>query len=102
MKISLSNDAPQSVAVDWLVVPASGKKPLQDATLQKLDRALGGVLAQQFKEESFEAKRGKTLSVAGRGRLKAKHVLIVGLGDGAPSEAVVRLFGVKAGRVAAS
>lgn len=102
MKISLSNDAPQSVTADWLVVPASGKKPLQDATLQKLDRALGGALAAQIKEESFEAKRGKTLSIAGRGRLKAKHVLVVGLGDGGPNEATVRLFGVKAGRIAAS
>ena len=102
MKVSLSNDAPQSVASDWLAVPASGKKPLQDPVLQKIDRALGGALAAQFKEESFEAKRGKTLSMAARGRLRAKHLLVVGLGDGVPSEATVRLLGVKAGRAAMS
>jgi leucyl aminopeptidase len=102
MKITLSNDAPQSVPVDWLVVPASGKKPLSDPTLQKLDRALGGALAAQFKEESFDAKRGKTLSLQGRGRLKAKQLLIVGMGEGGLSEAMVRLLGVKAGRVAQS
>jgi leucyl aminopeptidase len=102
MKISLSNDAPQSVAADWLVVPASGKKPLQDPILQKLDRALGGALSAQVKEEAFEAKRAKSLVVAGRGRVKAKHILIIGLGEGGPSEATVRLYGVKAGRAAMS
>src|ERR1700748_1185997 len=102
MKISLSNDAPQSVVADWLVVPASGKKPLQDPVLQKLDRALGGAIAAEVKEEAFEAKRAKSLVVAGRGRVKAKHILIVGLGEGVPSEAMVRLYGVKAGRAAMS
>jgi leucyl aminopeptidase len=102
MKLSLSNDAPQSVATDWLVVPASGKKPLSDPTLQRIDRAMGGALAAQFKEEGFDAKRGKTLSVPARGRLRAKNLLVVGLGDGVPSEATVRLLGVKAGRAAMS
>jgi leucyl aminopeptidase len=100
MKITLSNDTPQTVAVDWLVVPVSGKKPLLDPTLQKIDRALGGALATQIKEESFEAKRGKTLHLQGRGRLRAKQLLFVGLDDGTQNEATVRLFGVKAGRAA--
>jgi hypothetical protein len=34
MKISLSNDSPQTVAADWLVLPVSSKKPLQDPALQ--------------------------------------------------------------------
>ena len=98
MKISLSNDAPTSVATDWLVVPASGKKPLNEPLLQKLDRALGGVIAAHMKEESFEAKRGKTLHIVlpGKGRVRAKQLLIVGLGEGV-SEATERLYGVKAG-----
>ncbi|HTU61017.1 MAG TPA: M17 family peptidase N-terminal domain-containing protein, partial [Polyangiales bacterium] len=104
MKISLSNDAPLSVAVDWLVVPVSGKKPLQDPLLQKLDRALGGALAAHVKEESFEAKRGKTLTMAlpGKGRVRPKQLLIVGLGEGTGSQAMMRLLGVKAGRIAMS
>ena len=103
MKISLSNDAPQSVVADWLVVPASGKKPLNEPLLQKLDRTLGGAIAAQVKEESFEAKRGKTLQITLplKSRLRAKQLLIVGLGD-ALSEATVRLYGVKAGRAAQS
>jgi leucyl aminopeptidase len=104
MKISLSNDAPLSVAVDWLVVPVSGKKPLQDPLLQKLDRALNGALAAHMKEESFEAKRGKTLQMAlpGKGKVRPKQLLIVGLGEGNASQAAFRLLGVKAGRISSS
>jgi leucyl aminopeptidase len=102
MKISLSNDSPQTVATDWLVVPVSAKKPMQDAMLQKLDRAMGGALAAHVREESFEPKRGKTLSMQGRGKLRAKHLLVVGLGDSTSSEAAMRLLGVKAGRAAAA
>lgn len=104
MKISLSNDAPLSVAVDWLVVPVAGKKPLQDPLLQKLDRALNGAVAAHMKDESFEAKRGKTLQMAlpGKGRVRAKQLLIVGLGESASSQATLRLLGVKAGRIAMS
>ncbi|HEX7480358.1 MAG TPA: leucyl aminopeptidase [Polyangiales bacterium] len=102
MKISLVNDAVQTLTTDWLVVGVSGKKPAQDPIVQKLDRAMGGALAAQIKEESFEAKQGKTLSVQGRGRIKAKHVLLVGLGDAPVSEATARLLGVKAGRAAMS
>ncbi|MET0390454.1 MAG: leucyl aminopeptidase [Polyangiales bacterium] len=103
MKITLSNDSLPSVAADWLVIPASGAKPLTDPLLQKLDRTLGGVITAHVKEASFEAKRGNTLhvSMAGRGdQLRAKHVLIIGLGDNVSSEASMRLFGVKAGRAA--
>ncbi|HEX4354238.1 MAG TPA: leucyl aminopeptidase [Polyangiales bacterium] len=102
MKITLSNDAPQTVVTDWLVVPTASKKPLQDPTLQKIDRASGGALAAQIKEEAFDGKRGKTLTLASRGRLRAKNVLLVGMGDGVSSEATVRLLGVKAGRAAMS
>ncbi len=100
MKISIATDAPQNLHTDWLVVGVSGKKPQLDPTVQKLDRAMNGALAASIKDESFDGKRGKTLSVQGRGRVKAKHVLLVGLGEAPVSEATLRLFGVKAGRAA--
>ncbi len=102
MKISISTEALQSLSTDWLAVGVSGKKPQQDPNVQKLDRAMGGALSACIKEESFEAKPGKTLSVQGRGRLKAKHIVLIGLGDGPLTEARARLFGVKAGRAAMS
>ncbi|HEX2678030.1 MAG TPA: leucyl aminopeptidase [Polyangiales bacterium] len=102
MKITLSNDAPQSVAVDVLVVGVSGKKPAAAPHVQKLDKAMGGALAKLIKEESFEAKRGKTLSLEGRGRVRAKQVMLVGLGEAPLNVATARLLGVKAGRSAMS
>ena len=105
MKIGLSNDSLPSVAVDWLVIPVPGPKPMTDAVLQALDRTLGGVIAAHVKDESFEAKRGSTLhvSMSGRnGELRAKHLLLIGLGDAVLSEAAVRLVGVKSARMAQS
>jgi leucyl aminopeptidase len=102
MKITLAREAPQTLATDWLVVGVSGKKPQSDPVIVKLDRALGGALVAHMKDESFDAKLGKTLALDGRARLKAKQLLVVGLGEGAPSIATLRLFGVKAGRAATS
>jgi leucyl aminopeptidase len=102
MKITLAREAPPSVAADWLVVGVWGKKPQTDPVIVKIDRALGGALTAQMKEESFDAKIGKAISLDGRGRFKAKQLLVVGLGDSQPSLATLRLFGVKAGRAAMS
>ncbi|HKP58156.1 MAG TPA: leucyl aminopeptidase [Polyangiales bacterium] len=102
MKITLAREAPQALATDVLVVGVSGKKPQQDPVIVKLDRALGGALVAHMKDESFDAKVGKTLSIEGRARLRAKLLLIVGLGDGDPPPSTLRLLGVKAGRAAMS
>jgi leucyl aminopeptidase len=102
MKITLAREAPQTVAADWLVIGVSGKKPHLDPVVVKLDRAVGGALVARMKEESFEAKVGKVLALEGRGRLKAKQLLLVGLGDGTPSAATLRLLGVRAARAAMS
>jgi leucyl aminopeptidase len=102
MKITLAREAPQSLATDVLVVGVSGKKPMQDPVIVKLDRALGGALVAHMKEEAFDGKLGKTLSIEGRARLRAKQLLIVGLGEGDPPAATLRLLGVKAGRAAMS
>ncbi len=102
MKITLSAEAPQGIATDLLVVAVSHKKAQLDPVVQKLDRAMGGALANAIKSESFEPKRGKTLSVEGRGRVKAKHVLLVGTGDAKLGTATARLLGVKAGRAGMS
>jgi leucyl aminopeptidase len=102
MKITLAREAPQTVATDWLVVGVSGKKPQLDPVIVKLDRALGGALVASMKEDSFDAKLGKTLALDGRARLKAKQLLVVGLGETAPSIPTLRLLGVKAGRAGMS
>jgi leucyl aminopeptidase len=102
MKITLAREAPASVAADWLVVGVWGKKPQTDPVIVKIDKALQGALSAAIKEESFDSKVGKTLSLDGRGRFKAKQLLVIGLGESQPSSATLRLFGVKAGRAAAA
>jgi leucyl aminopeptidase len=97
MNITLSTEAPASAAVDLLAVGVGSKRPAQDPAIQKLDRAAGGALLEAIKLEDFKGKSGQTLRMLGRGKLKAKRVLLVGLGEreGAPRE---RLSGVKAAR----
>jgi leucyl aminopeptidase len=102
MKITLAREAPQALVTDWLVVGVYGKKPQQDPVIVKLDKALGGALIASMKDESFDAKLGKTLSLDGRARVRAKQVLVVGLGETEPAPAALRLLGVKAGRAAMS
>jgi leucyl aminopeptidase len=97
MNITLSTEAPVSAAVDLLAVGVSGKRPDRDPIIEKLDRATGGALLEAMQLEDFRGKPGQTLRMLGRGKLKAKRLLVVGLGDreGAPRE---RLLGVKAAR----
>jgi leucyl aminopeptidase len=97
MNITLSSEAPAGAAVDLLAVGVDSKRPTHDPLIQKLDRAAGGTLLEAIKLEDFKGKSGQTLRVLGRGKLQAKRVLLVGLGDrtGAPRE---RLLGVKAAR----
>jgi leucyl aminopeptidase len=97
MNITLSTEAPASAAVDLLAVGVSSKRPTHDPVVQKLDRATGGALLEAIKLEDFKGKAGQTLRMLGRERLKAKRLLLVGLGDreGAARD---RLLGVKTAR----
>ncbi len=101
MKITLSKDSPVNANVDLLVVGVSSKRPAQDPLVRKLDRAVGGALVTAMKDEEFKGKAGQTLRLPGSGRLKAKKLMLVGLGDGSPSAATLRLYAVKAARAAA-
>jgi leucyl aminopeptidase len=101
MKIALSTHAPASVAVDVLVVGLPAPAPAEDAAAKALDRALGGALSRQVRDEAFKGKKGETLEIQGQGRVKASRILCVGLGEEKPTPAVWRLLGVKAGRAAA-
>ncbi|MFI5308220.1 MAG: leucyl aminopeptidase [Polyangiales bacterium] len=98
MNITLSTESPTSVAVDVLAVPVSAKHPAQDPVVQRLDRAMGGALSRHITDEAWKAGQGQTLSVLGRGKLEAKRVLLVGMGDREPGGALLRVLGVEAAR----
>jgi leucyl aminopeptidase len=58
--------------------------PSKDAVFKAVDTALGGVLADVAKSESFEGKANQSITVHTHGRIPARRVLV--LGGGARSE----------------
>lgn len=101
MKIAVSLSSPASFVADLLAVGVRGPQPQKDSVVRALDRAAGGALLRAIGDDEFKAREGHTLTIAGAGRLKARRVLLVGLGEDEPGLAAFRLFGVKAGRAAA-
>jgi leucyl aminopeptidase len=65
--------------VDLLAFVALGD-PSKDATFKAVDTALGGVLADVAKSESFDGKYGQTITVHTHGRIPARRVMFVGGG----------------------
>jgi leucyl aminopeptidase len=68
------------VRADLLVVPASADGPLGDAAATLADR-LGDDVAALSVAAGFEGKPGQTVLVPTGGRLLAKAVLLIGVGD---------------------
>jgi leucyl aminopeptidase len=66
-------------SVDLLAFTTFGD-PAKDTVFKAIDSALGGVLADVARSESFEGKAGQAMSVHTHGRIKAKRVVVVGGG----------------------
>lgn len=98
MKIQLSTETLVSAAVDVLAVAVRTKHVTDDANVRAIDKAMGGILVPQLKDQEFKGGEGKTFSMLARGRLKAKRVLIIGLGDKDAGPRLHRLLGVVASR----
>ena len=66
-------------SVDLLAFTSFGD-PTKDALFKSVDAALGGVLADVARSESFEGKTGQSISVHTHGRIPARRVLVIGAG----------------------
>jgi leucyl aminopeptidase len=66
-------------AVDLLAFTVFGD-PSKDPIFKSIDAALGGVLAEVVRAESFEGKIGQALAIHTHGKLAAKRVMVVGAG----------------------
>jgi leucyl aminopeptidase len=66
-------------SVDLLAFTSFGD-PTKDALFKSVDAALGGVLAEIARAESFEGKTGQSLTLHTHGRIPARRVLIIGAG----------------------
>jgi leucyl aminopeptidase len=78
--VSLTSTAADRVNADLLAVPVFGERELGPGA-QSVDDALGGGLADFMEEADFSGKRGETLPVPTNGRLGARAVVLVGVGD---------------------
>src|SRR5262245_50802065 len=65
--------------VDFLTFSVFGD-PAKDAVFKTVDGALGGVLADVAKSESFEGKANQSITVHTHGKLPAKRVMVLGAG----------------------
>jgi leucyl aminopeptidase len=80
MKINVITASLASVEGDALVVGLYADEPRPRDAVARLDRTLGGHLAEVFAAERFQGKPGQVTYVHTGGRLPARRVIVVGLG----------------------
>jgi leucyl aminopeptidase len=81
MKVSLLGTPLGEAGGDVLIVGlTSGGKQLSEP-LRRLDHAVGGQLSEVLKAERFEGKPGQLSQLYTGGRLRAKRIMVVGLGQ---------------------
>jgi leucyl aminopeptidase len=71
--------APLEAQVDLFAFTTFGD-PSKDSVFKSVDTALGGVLGEVARSESFEGKTGQSIVVHTHGRIPAKRILVVGAG----------------------
>jgi leucyl aminopeptidase len=79
IELTLLQGAPLEAQVDLFAFTTFGD-PSKDSTFKSVDTALGGVLTDVTKSESFEGKSGQSMTVHTHGRIPARRVLVVGGG----------------------
>ncbi|MGH8977948.1 MAG: leucyl aminopeptidase [Acidimicrobiia bacterium] len=80
LTIETSSSPADTADADLLVVPVFTDRKLGPGA-DAVDRAIGGSLAEFMEEADFSGKPGETLAVPTQGRLGAKAVVLVGVGD---------------------
>jgi leucyl aminopeptidase len=80
LQIQLASGDALSVVCDTLIVGVCQGAVSTHATVVALDKALGGALFEHAKAVEFEAKLDQVLDLPTLGRLKAKKLVLLGLG----------------------
>jgi leucyl aminopeptidase len=84
MKVTVDSRAPVDVSADLLALPmsaSSAKRLRLEPRLAALDRASGGQIRAAFASGDFSAKKDQMLLLYGGRSLRAKRILLLGLGD---------------------
>jgi leucyl aminopeptidase len=80
MKLNVIGGPLSSVEADALVVGLYAEEPKLRDPVARLDRALGGQLAEVLSAERFQGKPGQLSYLHTAGRLPARRLIVVGLG----------------------
>ncbi|HEY3236021.1 MAG TPA: leucyl aminopeptidase [Polyangiaceae bacterium] len=85
----MSSSEPTGAACDYLAVCVHAGVLDRQKPVSTLNRALAGALFEQAKRADFQAKPEQTLEMSTAGRIKAKTVLLVGVGSSDKVDGVV-------------
>jgi len=112
MKVTVDSRTPNDANVDLLALPLAAEEARKSrlaGRVAAIDRAAGGAVRAVIRSGDFAGKAGQQLLLYPGGRLKAKRLLLLGLGDAAKVDAdalraaagraVTRAQGAKASRV---
>ena len=102
LKIHCVASDPNEASADLLAVGVfAGKSVASTAPLAALDEALDGALARLMKRMDFAGKKDQSVELDTLGRLRAQHLLVIGLGEpGDLTPADLRTFAARAARSA--
>jgi leucyl aminopeptidase len=84
MKVTVDSRAPVDVSADLLALPmraSSAKRLRLEPRLAAVDRASGGQIRAAFASGDFSGKKDQMLLLYGGRSLRAKRILLLGLGD---------------------
>src|SRR4051812_4529860 len=87
LQIQLASTDASSAACDALIVSVCQGTVASHPTVVALDKALGGSLLEHIKAVEFEAKLDQVLDLTTLGRIKAKKLVLLGLGKPAELDA---------------
>ncbi len=79
MEIKLQDRPPERIKTALLAFPVREKR-LDDPALRRLDRLLGGGLAERVKKSQFAGAEGASLAYGTGGKIGAATILLIGLG----------------------
>ena len=88
LQIQLASTDASSAVCDALIVSVCQGTVASHPTVVALDKALGGSLLEHIKAVEFEAKLDQVLDLTTLGRIKAKKLVLLGLGKPAELDAV--------------
>lgn len=86
MIVSFSHEDPTSLSSDLLVLGIPLGAGAAAVAALDVPGAFGGALASLLKDEEFTGKLGVTIQVPSLGHVRARRLLIIGLGNGSPAD----------------